>query len=71
VRRVARIVNGWRFSRRRQRRSDRRHRGELNSFPNGEITIPEGPGLGVTIDEAAPKRLRADPLGTNQQEEKL
>lgn len=27
---------------------------------NGEIAIPDGPGLGVTLDEAAVKRLRVD-----------
>ncbi|PPR57850.1 MAG: hypothetical protein CFH10_02124, partial [Alphaproteobacteria bacterium MarineAlpha4_Bin2] len=27
---------------------------------NGEVTIPEQPGLGITIDEDALKRLRID-----------
>ena len=27
---------------------------------NGEIAVPEGPGLGVTLDEAMIKRLRVD-----------
>ena len=27
---------------------------------NGEIVIPEGPGLGMTLDETALERLRID-----------